>query len=337
MMLSTATRSVQSLLVELPRPLTSVLLALLALALVGLSVLAAIWLWQFFLRREKIDHPITLRNSGNLATVFQLRVNLNGLPVTAQWFLGNQALKTRAVEQITYIEEPLSAPAPVQRAGPLGAAPADKSNPKAAALSQYRAVRAFASLIANIAASLGALLPGAAGDALRSISDSVRQGQQAVDQPVNQANRLSNTGAQLNANLKQLQTKTGRPASTASAQPAAHAAEAPQIQRQFQSISYFEQALETSALAPAEQVTYRLVLSPRNLLRTPAGSFNVTSRQLENPSIPAGEPLQPQELAGAYAARSLAPQTGLILLGVYAGLALLNGLCVAAILSWIFG
>ena len=336
MMVSLLTQTKIPLLIVLPRPLVAVLLLLATLVLLGGSIWLAVLLWRYFLQRQQVAHQITLLNHSNLPTVFHLHVNANGLRVTPLWFQGNQAIQPGPVERTSYIEE---------AAEPLAQGNQERRDIKTEGLSRYRAIRTFTSLIANIAASLSALLPGAFKDFLGGISETIRQGQQAVDAPVNQAKRTADTGAQLKSQVKQLKAQTGQPAPRPASrnewlQPGQSTGQRPvanESQKQFRSVTHIEQVVKTPVLAPAEQVTYRLELRPHNLLYTSAGNFTVVSQQVENEAFPAYGAIQPQEQSGAYAARSLSLAGKIVLFGVYAGLILVNGLWIGLAIYWITG
>lgn len=300
-------------------------LPLVFLILVVGVLAAALWVWvtlawwRRLQRRQQMNQQITLVNQSNLSTAFHLLLDLGTLhkKVKANWWLDDQKLSLLPVEKVTYEEE--TQPQSKSKAAPGSAPQPAAGRPKQGAMTKYRFFRTIATLIANLAAGLASILPGSVNGGLKSLAENIRAGQQSADQAIAKPKALAATSAQIKSNAGQLAKATGSntkkpaasstPAGAAQGQSAySSGAQDTPFQsegKQYKRTVRIERVLRSNVLSPAERVTYRLCLQPRNPLRKWVGSYILSSQQLENDEIPSYQVLTAQTHTSEFTLQAL--------------------------------
>ncbi len=279
------------------------ILALMGCALAVLVALA-LWVlsmalgWRGLQRKCQQTLALKLSSESNLATPFQLRVEMNGLEkkVRLIWLQDGERLKFTIIQKATYIEEALPpVVAPQKGKQPRQAKPAKKS----AIEQEYQKVSKFANLLASIASTLASLLPGSLKGPFANFAASIRKEQQAVGQVKADKDRVTSSAKMLDSNVKQLGSAAGKKKTT---QPGAKEASgggggfSEGTSRRL--IAHQIRVVFTRPLEPREISQCTLIIRPRAPFRDLTGDCQIAGLPVEAKEFPAFGVLKNQVLNG---------------------------------------
>ncbi|HEX2981250.1 MAG TPA: hypothetical protein VHO48_13355 [Anaerolineaceae bacterium] len=255
--------------------------------------------WRFLQKKQETIVPLRLSSASNLATVYQLRVELGDLrkKIKVACTANHRRLPVKTIQEIQAITETLPA-YPAKTTG-TGAAnkPDLRGNVKAAG-QKAQEINTFANLIASICAGIAAILPGALKTPFRDIANTIRQGQQSVRDVTDEPERIAASARSVKGSVKRLEKTTGMPAASSQNSPAdaAQAAE-PEIAQRI--VTQAVQVIETYPVNPGESQVCRLAFQPRNPLRSYAGDYQIFSQPVELADFPSAGAIKAQSLTSA--------------------------------------
>ncbi len=308
--------------------------ALGATLLIALLLVRMIRRWHH--RRSRQTLHLEIWNLGNIDGVYQLQAKEATDNLKFRFTLNGQDLPQQTITQplggtpngTTGGRRPATQPLPAtpalaaEAATPNGAAAAQPSSPDASAGSgvgqtvakareKESQARGCLYIVTDILDTLGMLLPGAAGNAVRNYSARLYQGQQAVDRAVRAPTQMANTAQHLGRQVSDLgpgsqqqggyQPDTGRTGGRMEATPGRNVASTPvalsrpapvrQTGRQpggkrNEFLTATESWVRTPLLEPEGQMQIDLLILPANPYRKQDYTFTVVSKPVEPADLP---------------------------------------------------
>ena len=298
----------------LPAPFDRILVVLLYLIIISVAIL--VWclfillLWSLYTKNRQVAYMIEMENRGNVETPLQIKIEMGDLKkhVKPSWWLGSQRLKPKTIQQYSFKEEIIAAPAAKEtgKKSPEKKPEDKKPGIKEKADQKFDLFKTMALAVASISSTLGTLLPGPLKGPFKDFADSIMKTQSRASQVMSQPDRLTNSGQQMKTNLKRLKNPAGaRPTTKTSAAESRQETGKTSTQATIQTeqkvrhrITQNIQVFETRLLNPAERLIYRLVLRPNNPFPRLSGTFEITSQQLEYDDLPSYQEVLPVSLTG---------------------------------------
>ena len=340
-----------------------VLLALLAAAA---AIGAAIWFSVFLIRRiekvvwrrQTVVRHLRFQNSGNVPGVIQFAAVVAADDLSFQYLLDGRPLALQTVpppepEVATIVTQPASpveAPSPAAGAVQPGTAPELPGGKKAAvakakaAKAETKKVLGKGRAVVSILGTLGGLIPGEWGKALKDRSTAlqadVQKAGQAIEMPEVKLQAAKSPQGQVQSlGAARPAPQAGQPAVAAAAEwpaPGAAAGATPMpVAAKVRPPSPFTSYIQTPAIPPEGELVVELRIEPRERYRTAEYTYWLLSSQVEQEATPAGQPLDVQRALQSVRVKGLSGGYLLLTFLLDTAVLCLNALWVVYFIDWL--